>query len=159
MNPTSNDMSNTAEREIVINRLLDAPRELVFEAYTNPKHIGNWWGPHGFTTTTIEMDAQPGGVWRYIMHGPDGTDYPSKIVYIDVVKPELLTYLHGSDVEVDPSQFHVTVKFEEQDGKTNLTQRALFPTAEVRQQMVEKYRAIEGLNQTIDRLVEYLGTI
>jgi uncharacterized protein YndB with AHSA1/START domain len=68
-------------RTIVTTRVFDAPRELVFEAWTNPKHLVQWWGPHGFTTTIRAIDARPGGVWRFVMHGPDGVDYENRIVY------------------------------------------------------------------------------
>src|SRR6266852_4602923 len=78
------------DREIVITRLLDAPRELAFQAWTEPQHVAHWWGPNGFTNTIHEMDVRPGGVWRFIMHGPDGTDYKNEIVYVEVVKPERL---------------------------------------------------------------------
>lgn len=79
---------DTADREIVISRLIHAPRELVFKVWTDPKHVAHWWGPNGFTNTIHEMDVRPGGVWRFIMHGPDGVDYPNKIVYKEVVKPQ-----------------------------------------------------------------------
>ena len=72
---------STADREIVVTRLIDAPRELVFEAWTDPKHVDKWWGPRGFTSTTSEMDVRPGGIWRLVMHGPDGRDYPNHIVF------------------------------------------------------------------------------
>lgn len=72
--------------------------------WTDPKHIA-WWGPNGFTNTIHEMNVKPGGVWRFIMHGPDGTDYPNKILFIEVVKPERLVYTHGSDEDNDPNQF------------------------------------------------------
>ncbi|WP_372660853.1 SRPBCC domain-containing protein [Cohnella sp.] len=93
-------------------------RELVFEAWTNPKHVAQWWGPNGFTNTIHEMDVKPVGVWRFIMHGPDGVDYPNKIVYEEVVKPERLVYAHGSDEENDPERFQVTITFDDQGNKT-----------------------------------------
>ena len=85
------------DREIIMTRAFAAPRELVWKAWTNPKHIKAWWGPNGFTTTNLEVDVRPGGVWRFIMHGPDGTDYPNKIVYAEIVMPERLVYDHGGD--------------------------------------------------------------
>jgi len=145
----------TADREIVITRVFDAPRNLVFDAWTDPRHVGSWWGPTGFTTTTHEIDVRPGGVWRFIMHGPDGTDYPNKILYREIVKPERLVYDHGD--QADPIHFHVTVTFEEQGNKTRLTMRSLFATAEVREMVVTKYHAIEGGNQTLDRFGEHLA--
>lgn len=148
--------SPTADREIVITRTFDAPRELVFAAWTDPKHIAHWWGPNGFTTTTHEMDVRPGGTWRFIMHGPDGTDYPNKIAYREVVKPERLVYDHGSDQEDDPIQFHVTATFDDEGGRTRLTMRSVFATPEARDRVVREYGAIEGGHQTLARLAEYL---
>ena len=72
---------DTSNRELVMTRVLDAPRDLVYEAWTNPRHIAQWWGPKGFTNTIHEMEVKVGGVWRFIMHGPDGTDYPNKVVF------------------------------------------------------------------------------
>jgi len=79
--------SPTADREIGTTRIFDAPRELVFRMWTDPEHVGNWWGPTGFKTTTQLIDVRPGGQWRFIMHGPDGTDYPNKIVFVEIVEP------------------------------------------------------------------------
>src|SRR5438128_10473572 len=78
----------TADREIVVTRVFDAPRELVFEAWTDPTRVVQWWGPHGFTTTIHEMDVRPGGVWRFVMHGPDGTDYPNKVGFAEAAEPD-----------------------------------------------------------------------
>ena len=122
------------EREMVITRVLDAPRKLVFGAWTDPKHIGSWWGPRGFTTTVHQMDVRPGGEWRIIMHGPNGVDYPNKIVYLEIAKPERLVYDHGD--EGQPGYFRVTVTFEDQGKKTKLTMRSLFTTAAERDHVV-----------------------
>jgi len=111
--------------------------------------VAQWWGPRGFTNTIHEMDVRPGGVWRFIMHDPDGVDYQNKIVFIEVVKPERLVYSHGDD-EDGPGQFHVTVTFAEQERKTRLTMRMLFGSAAERDQMVKEFGAIEGGNQTLD---------
>jgi uncharacterized protein YndB with AHSA1/START domain len=149
-------VSETTDRELVITRLLNAPRELVFKAWTDPKHIAQWWGPIGFTTTTSEMDVRTGGVWRFIMHGPDGTDYKNKIVYIEVKKPERLVYQHADDEGAEPVNFHVTVTFEKQGEKTKLMMRMLFETAAELERVNREYGATEGAYQTIDRLQEYL---
>lgn len=149
--------SSVAAREVVIRRVFDAPRELVFEAWTNRDHVGRWWGPRGFTSTIQEMDVRPGGVFRLTMHGPDGTDYPNRIVFTEVVRPERLVYWHGDDN--DPQQFHVTVTFEEDGYRTSLTLRSLFPTAEARDFVVEKHDAIEGGKQHLERLAEHLATM
>ena len=147
------------DREIVISRVLDAPRELVFAAWTDPRHVTRWWGPRGFTTTTAEMDVRPGGVWRFVMHGPDGTDYPNKIVFLEVARPDRLVYQHAGEGETDDVKFHTTVTFAEQGGKTKLTLRMVFDTAEERNTVVEKYGAVEGGKQTLERLGEHLATL
>jgi len=156
---TTNNTSHpdTADREIIQTRLLNAPRELVYEVWTNPEHVINWWGPNGFSTTTYEMEVKPGGVWRFMMHGPDGTDYPNKMVFEEVTANEKLVYTHSADKE-DGHSFHVTVTFEEQEGKTLLTMRSVFRTAEERNMVIEKYGALEGGRQTLSRLEAYLST-
>ena len=149
-----------SDRELVITRTLNAPRELVFEAWTDPAHLVNWWGPDGFTNSFHEFNMEPGGTWRFIMHGPDGTDYPNRIVFEEVVKPERLTYTHDSDVDNDPRMFRVTVTFEAQGDKTVLTMRSLFATAEALE-AVKKFGAVEGGKQTLDHLaaeVEKMAT-
>ena len=153
---------STADREIVITRAFQAPRDLVFEAWTNPKHIVHWFGPTGFTNTMLEMNVKPGGIWRFIMHGPDGTDYPNKIIFKQVVKPSLLTYDHGWDVEdfyKDPRLFEVEVIFTAKEKATELNMKMIFKTKQVKDDVIEKYGAIEGNRQTMNRLEEYLKTM
>jgi len=141
-----------ADREIAITRVFDAPRELVFKMWTDPTHVAQWWGPKGFTNTIDEMDVRPGGVWRFVMHGPDGVDYQNKIVYVEVVKPERLVYDH-----VSGPQFHVTVTFAEQGDKTRLSMQMLFESAAARDHVVKKYGSVEGLSQTLGRLEQHLA--
>jgi len=148
-----------AGREIVVRRVFAARRELVFEAWTDPKHVAQWWGPNGFTTTIQEMDVRPGGIWRLVMRGPDGTDYNNKIVFLEVVKPERLVYKHDPEKGTEPVTFETTVTFAKQGDKTLITMRLLFPSAAVRELVVQKYHAIEGANQTVGRLGEYLAKI
>jgi uncharacterized protein YndB with AHSA1/START domain len=154
MNENSKSSSNTADREIATTRILNAPRELVWKVWTDPKHIALWWGPKGFTNTIHKMDVRPGGEWLFIMHGPDGVDYPNKVVFVEVKKPERLLYIHGD--EGAPGYFHVTVKFEDQGAKTKLSMQMLFKTKAERDDVVEKYGAVKGLNENMDRLAEYL---
>ena len=140
-------------RSIIGTRVYDAPRELVFDVWTNEHHVNNWWGPRGFTTTTHVMDVRPGGEWRFIMHGPDGTDYDNEIVYLEVVRPERLVYTHGPQ-----PIFDVTVTFtEEAGGKTRVTLRSTFASAEIRNQIEEAVGATEGMHQHLDRLGEYVA--
>jgi len=99
-------------RAIIGVRVFDAPRDLVFSMWMDPEHISRWWGPRGFTTTTQEMEFKPGGVWRHIMHGPDGRDYPNKIIYREIVRPERIVYSH-----VSGPPFESTVTFAEKTAK------------------------------------------
>lgn len=145
-----------ANKELSISRLLNAPRELVWEVWTKPEHLTHWWGPNGFSTITSEMNVKPGGVWRFMMHGPDGRDYPNKIIFIEVVKPELLVYNHSGEEDTEDIKFHVTVNFEKQGNKTFLSMRSVFESAEVLERVIREYGAKEGMKQTINRLEEYV---
>ena len=157
LSEADNEATATSSRQIVVSRVFDAPRERVFEAMTDPEQVVQWWRPHGFTTTIDEMDVRPGGIWRFIMHGPDGTDYHNKVVFVEVVKPERLVYNHGPEGKSDIKPFHVTVTFDDEDGKTRLTMRMLAASAAERDRMVE-FGAVEGGQQTLERLAEYLAT-
>lgn len=143
-----------AARSIVVTRVFDAPRTLVFDAFTDSRHVGRWWGPRGFSLTTESMDVRPGGVWLFVMHGPDGVDYPNKITYLEILKPERLVYDHGDAGA--PGYFQTTVTFAEQGDQTKLTMRMLFESDAEREKVVKTYNAIEGANQTLDRLGEQL---
>src|ERR1700735_2545308 len=146
--------ADTAGREIVVTRVFDAPRALVFKLWTDPKHLARWWGPNGFTITNYEMDVRPGGVWRFVMHGPNGVDYQNKVVYREVVEPERLVYSHVSE-----PQFEMTVTFDAEGDKTKLTARMLFESAALRDKRSEQFGAVEGLKQTLGRLGEHLARV
>jgi uncharacterized protein YndB with AHSA1/START domain len=88
-------------RAIIATRVFDAPRELVFAAWSDPAHLAHWWGPNGFTTTTSSFDMRPGGVWRFVMHGPDGRDFQNRITYEEIVSPLRIVYRHGGDEDVE----------------------------------------------------------
>ena len=150
--------ASTADREIMIERTVNAPRELVWRAWTEADQIKAWWGPNGFTTTIHEMDVTVGGVWRFMMHGPDGTDYPNKVVYREIVKPERLVYDHTDDRDPPSQQFQTTVTFAAHGRKTKVTLRALFASAEARAASV-KFGAIEGGAQTLARLDQHVATM
>ena len=139
-------------------RVFDAPRELVWQVWTDPKHLAQWWGPDGFTTTTSAYDARPGGIWRFVMHGPDGRDYQNRITFDEIVKPERIVYHHGGGDDVEPVQFKVTVTFEDVGGKTKLTMRGVFPSAAERDRVIKEYGADKGMEQTLARLDVYLNT-
>ncbi len=152
---------DASDREITITRVVDAPRELVWEAWTNPEHVARWWGPRGFTTTIEKMDVRPGGVWQHVMHGPDGTDYPNKSVFQEVVKPERIVMSHGGGRKgLRGVTFVATWTFEPLEGnKTRVTIHNVFPSAEDRDRVVREYGAIEGGRQTLERLSEHLPTM
>ena len=141
-----------SDREIVTTRVFDAPRELVFKAWTDPDHLAKWWGPKGFTNTFQEFDMRPGGVWRFIMHGPDGVDYKNKSVFVEVVKPERIVLQH-----VSGPRFQVTAAFAEETGKTRLTFQMLFEIAAECAKV--KVYAVEANEQNFDRLEAQLATM
>ena len=142
---------NTADREIRISRLLNAPIELVWEVWTDPDHIKNWWGPNGFTNTITKMEVQPGGAWKLTMHSPDGTDYRNESTFLEVVKHKKLVYQH-----VSAPKFISTIEFEAQGDKTFINWHMLFETREQFIQVVKTFKADEGLKQNVEKLVTYL---
>ena len=144
--------SNSTDRELQISRLFDAPVELMWEVWTNPEHIKNWWGPNGFTNTIFTMDTKPGGVWDFIMHGPDGTDYKNKSIFREIIPLKKIVYEH-----ISGPKFIATVEFEAQGNKTFLTWSLLFETRESFIQTVKTFKADEGLKQNVEKLGEYLA--
>ena len=157
MTHPSPEAEPASDREIVLTRVFDAPRELLWQVWTDPEHVVRWWGPGGFTTTTQHMEVKPGGVWRFTMHGPDGRDYANRITYLEVNAPARLVYRHGGDQECEPVHFTVVVTFDvEGDGRqTRVTMRSVFPSANARDFVVRQYNAIEGGKQHLVRLGEY----
>jgi uncharacterized protein YndB with AHSA1/START domain len=151
---------DTSSREIVITRVVNAPRTLVWKAWTTPEHVAKWWGPNGFSTTIHEMDVRPGGVWSHTMHGPDGANYPNKSIFVEVDEPNRIVYKHAGGREEGPgAHFLSTWTFEEQDGKTALTIHLLFDTPQERDLVVREFGAIEGGKQTLGRLDEYVQSL
>lgn len=142
--------SSTKDREITISRTLNAPVELVWEVWTNPEHIANWWGPNGFTNTITKMDLTPGGEWLLVMHGPDGTDYKNKSIFKEIVPHKKIVFQH-----IAPN-FVATIDFEAQGEKTHLNWHMLFETAEEFIRVVKTFKADEGLKQNIEKLSAYL---
>ena len=151
-------MSTTADREIAITRVIHARRELVFEAFTEVRHLSRWWGPDGFTTTTRAFELRVGGAWDFVMHGPDGTDYQEWISWTEVVPPERLAMLHGERRD-DPNAFESVITFSDEGPATRIDMRTVFPTKELRDEAVEKYHAIEGGQQTLAHLDAYVAEV
>jgi uncharacterized protein YndB with AHSA1/START domain len=131
---------------------------LVFHAFTEERHLSQWWGPTGFTTTTRAFEFREGGSWDFIMHGPDGSDYPNWITWQQIARPEHIALLHG-DSSDDPNAFESILTFEDRGDSTRIVMRTVFPTAELRAQAVEEFHAIEAGEQTLGRLAEYVPNI
>jgi len=146
-------------RVMVGTREFDAPRDLVYAAFTDPKHLAQWWGPNGFTTTTLSFDMRPGGVWRFVMHGPDGRDYQNRVTYEEVAPPERIVYRHGGGEDVEPVQFRQTITFDDLGGRTRITWRGDFPSATERDRVIKEYGADIGLTQTLARLEQYVSAM
>jgi uncharacterized protein YndB with AHSA1/START domain len=142
---------STSGREITISRVLRAPIELVWEVWTKPEHIKNWWGPNGFTNTIHQMDVKPGGEWNFIMHGPDGTDYQNKSVFKEIIKHKKIVYDH-----ISGPKFRATIEFEKQNDKTFIKWNMLFESKEEFVQVIKTFKADEGLKQNVDKLDAYL---
>ena len=141
--------------EIKITRIYDAPVEAVWDAWTDPEQVAQWWGPRGFTLTTHSKDLRPGGHWDYTMHGPDGVDYPNKTHYFEVKKHAKLVYDHGGSDD-RPPLFRVTVLFSElKGGKTKMDMTMTLPTPEAADETRQIIKKLGG-NSTWDRLAEYL---
>lgn len=150
--------SATADREVVISRVIDAPRELVFEAFTEVRHLSRWWGPEGFTTTTRSFEFRVGEQWDFVMHGPDGTDYQEWITWTEIVPPERIAMLHG-EYRGDPNAFESVLTFAPDGETTRVEMLTVFPTKELRDEAIQKYGAIEGGRQTLASLAAYVAEI
>lgn len=150
---TAIDSESTADREFVHSRLIDAPRERVFKAFADPAHLARWWGPSGFTNTFHAFDLRAGGTWDFVMHGPDGANYPNESVFVEVVEPERIVFEHLSA----PHHFRMTITFDAQGTKTLVGWRQVFDTAAQRQRIAEF--VIEANEQNLDRLAAELPNV
>jgi uncharacterized protein YndB with AHSA1/START domain len=160
--PNTNEKANSdqtagaLDREIVLSRVIAAPRSLVFKAWTDPEHLPIWFGPAGFKVETQEIEIRAGGRWRFVFVAPDGTRYDNRMVFLKVEAPQLLEVDHGADKDDDPGRFRVIVTFDEQsDGKTVLTMRQLHPTRAQRDAKIS-FGAVEFGYQTLDKLANHL---
>jgi uncharacterized protein YndB with AHSA1/START domain len=146
------------DREIVLSRVIDAPRELVFEAWSDPKHLPQWFGPAGFRIESEEIDVRVGGLWRFDMIAPDGTRFPNRMRFRRIEAPRLIEIDHGSDKDEDPGMFRVTVTFDAHGEKTVLTLRQLHPTAAQRETVIS-FGAVELGYQTLDKLAQHVEAL
>lgn len=145
--------SDTSDRQISLSRLLNAPVELVWEVWTDPEHIKNWWGPDGFANTIHDMDFRNGGEWNLTMHGPDGKDFKNKSIFKEIQVHKKIVYEH-----ISAPKFISTIEFEPQGKKTFIKWSVLFETKEQLIQVVKTFKADEGLRQNIDKLNHYIQT-
>jgi len=145
--------SNTKDRELRISRTLNAPIDLVWEVWTKPEHIAQWWGPNGFTNTINTMDLVAGGQWHLVMHGPDGTDYVNRSTFKEVIEFKRISYEHFNP------HFIATIDFDAQGEQTLINWHMLFDSAEILQAIVKAHNAAEGLKQNIEKLSVYLAAM
>ncbi len=150
-NSSSGDITDC---KIITTRVFSYPRDLMFKAWADPAHLKNWWGPKGFTNTFQTFDLRPGGMWTFIMHGPDGTDYDNKVIFEEITEPSRIVMRH-----LDPNhEFQVTATFEESGtSQTRLTFRMFFDDAAECQKV--KSFVIEANEQNLDRLEAELTTM
>lgn len=144
-------------RSIVVERLLSAPRPLVFEAFTTAEHLGRWWGPTGFSVTTSRFEFRVGGVWRFVMHGPDGRDYQNRLVFDVIDPPARILARHGGGEDVEKVGHEMRITLEAEGEKTRLTWRLVFPSLAERDRVAREYGAVEGCEETVQRLAEHVG--
>jgi uncharacterized protein YndB with AHSA1/START domain len=146
------EQGDPEKRTIGATRMLKAPRELVWRVFTEPDHIKHWWGPNGFTNTIHDMNVAQGGEWNFTMHGPDGTDYRNEIKYDAVEKPHLIVFTHGPT-----PKFRTIVELIDRGNTTEMKWRGVFETNEDYSRAVNTFGAIQGQEQTLDRLEAYLA--
>jgi uncharacterized protein YndB with AHSA1/START domain len=147
------------DREIVISRVIDAPRNLVYAAWADPDQIGRWFGPDGFAIETRQIEMRPGGVWRFDMLADDGTRYTNRMGFLRMEAPALIEVEHGSDQDDDPGTFRMLITFDEQsDGKTVLTLRQMHPSRERRDWAIG-FGAVEYGGQTLAKLARHVASV
>ncbi len=145
------------DREIVLARVVSAPRERVFEAWAGAHHLAQWFGPEGFMVESREADVRAGGAWRFDYVGPDGERYGNRIAFVELTAPSRIVFDHGPDQDDAPERFRVTVTLDDQeDGKTVVTLRQLHPSKEQRDATVG-FGAVELGYQTLDKLARYVA--
>jgi uncharacterized protein YndB with AHSA1/START domain len=156
---TDHSTKEDADRELVITRIIDAPRTRVFEAWTNPQQLAQWWGPHGMTTPLCEMDLRPGGIFRTVMRDAKGVEYPNEGFFVEIVEPERISFTDKLDEDGRPSReaFMLAIAtFEEHEGKTKLTARALHYT-DANRDKHEQMGFHKGWGEMLERLEAHVA--
>ncbi|TGK86701.1 ATPase [Leptospira noumeaensis] len=146
--------------KVTYKRYFDVDANLLFEVWSKPEHLSEWWGPDGFTLTIKSLDFSDGGIWEFVMHGPDGHDYKNKIQFIEIKKPKLISYKHIGDGEGDEDvNFQSRIIFESSGEGTNLIMEQIFSSKQELERVNAKYGAIEGGKQHVGNLAKYLDRI
>lgn len=146
-------MEKIENREMRMTRTFKAPIDLMWEVWTNPEHIVNWWGPNGFTNTIHKMEFEEGGEWKLTMHGPDGTDFANKSIFKEIIPFKKIVFEHFNP------HFITTVLFEAKGEETEIDWSLLFDTAEMRETIIKAHKADEGQKQNLDKLEQYLSKL
>ena len=158
--PRNNVETIIQDNKVTYKRYFDVPINLAFEAWSSQEHLEQWWGPDGFTVTTKSMDFSKGGLWDFVMHGPDGRDYKNKIQFTEIKKPHSIYYKHfGHGEGIQDVAFESRILFEEAGKGTNLTMEQIFPSKEELERLANKYGAIEGGKQHLGNLGKYLDEL
>jgi uncharacterized protein YndB with AHSA1/START domain len=152
------EASNEADREIVVSRIIEAPRRLVFDAFTSATHLAQWSAPKGGKITTHAFDFKPGGVWDATIQGPDGSEYPNHFMWTEIAPPERIVWMYGMGKD-DPHPVKTTLTLAERGATTEATLRLVFGTKEERDEKVAKYYAAQGAKASLDSLAKYLATL
>lgn len=146
-------MEKTENREMRMIRTFKAPIELMWEVWTNPEHIVNWWGPNGFTNTIHKMEFQEGGEWKLTMHGPDGTDFANRSIFKEIIPFKKIVFEHFNP------HFITTVLFEAKGEETEIDWSLLFDTTEMRETVIKVHKADKGQIENLDKLEQYILSI
>ena len=136
-----------------VSRTFRAPIELMWEVWTSPEHIINWWGPDGFASTIHTMDFQEGGEWKLTLHGPDGTNYPNRSIFMEIIPFKKIVFEHFNP------HFITTVLFDKKGEETEIDWSMLFDTPEIFEVVIKVHKADEGLKQNLERLEKYLSNL
>lgn len=156
----NNTETRIKDNQVTYKRYFDVDVDLLFEVWSKPEHLTEWWGPDGFTLTIKSLDFSNGGIWEFVMHGPDGHDYKNKIQFIEISKPHFILYQHLGDGEGDEDvNFQSRIVFEKAGEGTNLIMEQIFSDKQELERVNEKYGAIEGGKQHIENLAKYLERI
>ena len=140
-------------QELKTIKTINAPIEKMWEVWTNPDHLAKWWGPNGFTNTIHQMDLKKGGEWKMTMHGPDGTNFPNRSVFLEIIPQEKIVFEHFNP------HFITTVRFESVDSGTKIEWSMLFDSTEMYEIVVKAHKADEGQKQNLEKLEKYISDL